>query len=413
MCNRPISRDGFTFACRSCDDCIATRRQSWVARAMMERATSPHSLCVTLTYSDDTQANRDAAQVFAYVDVRALVQRITAALRRIDPTHWVRFICAGEQGTRNNRCHWHIVLFSSYDLRKLGHITRSGKHIVNPDRMMSTGKRKRRLHWSLWADNGHPKGFVTFGAADQAGMHYVMSYCLKDQFTPEKARGTMRETKVEAFATGLFRMSKRPSIGEAWLVQKVEALATTLSVLPSLDLKVPGLSGFFHPSGSFRKKVLWHCSALNNLARFRRGDDAPQWGGLLQSLKDNPPDVELLNGKQEDPEDFIDPAALIVRKAAYRADEFRRRREVFLRPYRLFCQSCLGKADNRQYLPRDGWIQQESLDGVYWSYQSLDGSKRSLSGLALSAVCGDNTWCQDCGGSLGVIAVPREDHGAA
>lgn len=409
MCNKPNTKDGKTFACRTCDECIATRRASWVARAMMERATSPHAICVTLTYNDETQANRDAAQFFAYGDVRSLLQRITSALRRIDQSHWVRFICAGEQGSRFNRCHWHLVLFSSYDLRLLGEVTLNGKPVKDPEAMLTIGKRKRRLHWSLWAEHAQPKGFVTFGAAGVEAMHYTLSYCLKDQFTVEKSHGTMRANKIEAFATGLFRMSKRPPIGEAWLNLKIDRLAASGSVLPSLDLKVPGMSGYFHPSGLWREKMLHHMRRLNDLARETTGTDAPQWDGLLNSLINDATAQEILtDGEQENPEDFEDAASVIARKAAFRSGEASAHRKSLLSAYRLRCQDCLflpGSA--AELLPAGNWQNVRDQDSPFWQWASDDGKTRTLGRLSLETLgVGDLFFCEACGTSHDVLAVP-------
>ena len=252
MCTKPIERDGNTFACRNCDACIATRRHSWVCRAMMEKASWPHSICLTLSYDDTTQANRDAASMFQYLDVRLFLARVRSAVSEQSPSGRIRFLIAGEQGERNGRCHWHVILFSSVDLVSLGQKTgfKTGsvgvQNLTERSDVISVGKQKRRINWSLW---GH--GFVLFQEPDVGAMHYVLSYVLKDQFTPEKSVGSMRQTNVENFATGLFRMSKRPSIGEQWLYEKFSRLDDSGSVLPSLNMTVPGVSGFYHPSARY------------------------------------------------------------------------------------------------------------------------------------------------------------------
>lgn len=298
MCSRPIIKDGNTFACRTCDQCIATRRAGWIARAMAEKAEWPHTLCVALTYNNDTQENRDAAAMFNYGDVRAFLKRLLRASTYKKPGSRVRFICAGEQGDRYGRCHWHLILYSDLDLTQLGTVQLRGETITDRNDMFTVGKQKRRLDWSLWG-----KGFVTFQEPDQGGMAYVLSYCLKDQFTQQKSEGTMREAKSENFATGLFRMSKRPSIGESWLIRKLEGLEGSGSVLPSLQIKIPDMSGYWHPNGVFREKLLWGLVALNQRAVWSTGANAPQWAALLASCKDNPSDLEILNVTQKELDD--------------------------------------------------------------------------------------------------------------
>lgn len=300
MCSRPITQDGFTFACRSCNECISTRRRSWVARAMMEKATNPHCIILTLTYNEDTPENRDAARMFAYIDVREFMWRLRRAMSYRYPGAYLRFICAGEQGDEGSRCHWHIVIYSSHEIPlfgdfygfKRGH---RGKAALSwPDdkaHMLTVENDRKRLDWSIWG-----KGFVTLQEASEAGMSYVLSYVLKDQFTEEKSRDTMRYAKSDNFGTGLFRMSKFPAIGDVFLYRRLEQLCDTGQCLPSLNLKVPGMKGYYHPSGSFRKKMLWGLVALIKRVRWATGDDAPQWSTLLHSLSENPPDMEILNG---------------------------------------------------------------------------------------------------------------------
>lgn len=414
MCSDPQTKDGQTFACRRCNACIATRRRNWVARSMMETLCHPHGLVVALTYDEDTQENRDAARMFAYGDVRAFIQRITAALRRIDKRHYVRFVCAGEQGSRTDRVHWHLILWSSYDLRKLGTVSRFGKPISDLDAMLTVGKRKRRLHWSLWADaNKRPKGFLTFQELNEVSASYVLSYCLKDQFTVEKSEGSMREHKAENFATGLFRMSKRPAIGEQWLMRKMERIVANGAVLPSINLTVPGLSGYYQPAGLFRKKLLWALTAANTLTRNRTGSDAPQWDGLLASLTQFQPDLEVLRDEQEteqtdewqSPQLAAKAWAEIDAKHRWRSDEYRRSRAARLRGWSLLCGSCLDSPDHQRDLPQGGWSRPEGSPVIRWR----DGATGNLApyGYEIEKHFGSNNCCSKCAAEGDLHAIAR------
>jgi hypothetical protein len=323
MCSRPIEQDGFTFACRSCDECIATRRHGWVARAMMEMETAPETIVLTLTYNDETQENRDASRVFAYCDVSAFFKRVRSALnyQYPDESPWLRFLVAGEQGDRNNRCHWHCVVYSSHPLPLVGTFTGfkpgiDGKvELTWPDdskAMLTTGKgrHERRLDWDIWG-----KGFVTLQEASQAAMSYVLSYCLKDQFTEEKSRGTRRYMKSENFATGLFRMSKRPSIGERFLFQRLAEFAEMGQCPPSVSLKVPGFKGYYSPSGLMRERMLWGLVALKQRVLYTTGRNPPQWSSLLASCAEFENDLEvLLDVPKENPEEAESVEAEFARK---------------------------------------------------------------------------------------------------
>lgn len=409
MCTRPIEQDGKTFACRSCDECIATRRHGWVARAMAEKAMNSHALVVALTYSDETEIGRQGARMFCYADVRDFLKRCRSAARYLaEKEGWnvkpsIRFLCAGEQGDRNGRCHWHMVIFTNFDLTRLG--TVSGRYgvIERSEDMLTVGKRKRRLNWSLW-----PLGFVTFQEPDQGGMNYVLSYCLKDQFTGEKSLDTMREANAENFATGLFRMSKRPAIGEAWLYSKMAELDRKGAVLPRLELRVPGFHGYYVPSGSFREKTLWALVALNRRVVWATGAPAPQWPSLLASCRENEADLEILNGPQTDEEE--DPLEVEVeRRRSQAAGESARRDFARRCGAAVACDWCLGFLSEAALAQR-GLERFEDEAGV-WQYRSAPG-RASLAERRAERGSGINPDCRERGSKLARLTFPATGGGA-
>jgi hypothetical protein len=328
-------------------------------------------VCLTLTYSDETQEGRDGAAMFAYADVRAFLARLRrAAAYEAEKGKWnftpyVRFLCAGEQGDRNGRCHWHLILYTNFDLSRLGKFTLSGKLVAHRADMLTVGKRKRRLNWSLWE-----QGFMTLQEPDEAGMAYVLSYCMKDQFTSDKAQGTMREASAENFATGLFRMSKRPAIGEDWLMRKLESLLEKGSVLPSVQLKIPDMSGYWHPSGSFMEKLLWGLVALNKRIVWATGANAPQWPSLLASCAEIPSYMEILNGSFEEQNEEYS-SDLLERRARFHAGEQRTRETRRKCGSSVPCPSCLNSASAGD-LRREGFGRYERENGE-WGYFSLEG----------------------------------------
>lgn len=392
-------------ACRICDECIAARRAGWVARAMAEKTQWQHALCVSLTYDDKAPGGYDAARFFAYHDVRAFIQRVTAALRRIDKALFVRFICAGEQGSRNGRCHWHLILYSDHDLRTLGTVSLGGQVLKDPESMMTVGKKKRRLHWSLWAVNKYPLGFVTFGDADQAGASYVVSYCLKDQFTSEKSMGKGREAKSEAFATGLFRQSKRPAIGEKWLWQKLQGLDEISAGLPNTNLKVPGLSWYWYPSGSMREKLLWGLLAINQRSIWAGRGEVPQWSGLLEACKDNPSDLEILNVAQKDDEREIGEA--ISFKARWRAGEISNTQAARRKGVRTFCYVCLINWDERERQAKGVGSHLDAEERWFRFYDAETGDYAISDPHQIRTVYGE-ACCEACGATRFLRIFPKQ-----
>lgn len=405
MCSRPITTDGKTFACRSCDDCIANRRHNWVARAMMEKTLHPHCLVVAMTYDDSNEHNRDAAAMFQYADFRSFLHRLRAAVRRADPKGIVRFLCAGEQGDRYGRCHWHAIIYSSVDLCCLGTVERlkKGKRVTVTDRaeMLTIGSKKVRLNWSLW-----DHGYVTFQDPVQGSMTYVLSYCLKDQMTVQKSHETNRQSKAENFATGLFRMSKRPAIGEPWLWQKFEALEQKGSVLPSLNLKIQGFNGYYQPSGNFRQKVLWSLVALNQRIVWATGANAPQWPSLLSSLKDFPPDLEVLNGpSSEQLENFESFEQQLERTQREHAGFAARNHFAHTCGNALPCEGCLGALSD-DILETLGVERYQDERAIF--YRSKDGfdavekRQRQFTGHS-------NLYCQKRGSAISRNTFPASD----
>lgn len=402
MCTRPITQDEKTFSCRTCDECIATRRHGWVSRAMAEKACHSHAACVTLTYSDATQEGRDGARMFAYADVRLFLGRLREAARYEakragwNQAPYVRFLCAGEQGDRNGRCHWHLILYTNFDLSLLGKFRLSGKLVSHRRDMLTVGKRKRRLNWTLW-----PAGFMTLQEPDEAGMAYVLSYCLKDQFTAEKAKDTMREASSENFATGLFRMSKRPAIGEQWLYEKLETLLASGSVLPSVQLKIPEMSGYWHPTGPFMVRLLWGLVAVNNRILWTTGAPAPQWSSLLASCADIPPYMEILTGVPEKIED--DTAGDLERRARFDQGERKTRETRRKCGSGVPCFVCLNSASSSE-LRAHGFGRAEGQNGL-WRYFSLEGfphiDKRRKDGGR------EHPLCQSSGSKENRRAFPR------
>jgi hypothetical protein len=275
-----------------------------------------------------------------------------------------------------------------------------GKTLTSVEPMMSEGKRKRRLDWTLW---GH--GFVTFQTPDEGGMKYVLSYCLKDQFTGEKSKGTMREAGAENFATGLFRMSKRPAIGEAFLMRKMAALEASGSVLPALNISIPDFNGYWQPSGSFRKKLLWCLVALNRRIVWTTGGNAPQWSALLASCVDNETDLEILNGKpqEQDPISFDSEIQHRERQFA----DFKHRTETARKCGSVIpCQDCLHELD-RFDLHTLG-LQRFEGDEGNWVYHSIAGfapvderRKETLGRI--------NPYCQAKGTKGSRLVFPRSD----
>lgn len=179
MCLTPVRlKNGAQVACRSCAICRQNRLSDLVGRSLAEQAFSGETLSLTLTYAGDTTA----AVVPRYSDVQNLFKRLRSA------GFPVRYICAGEYGTKKGRLHWHIILFFK------------GKA---PDYQLNT----QRYMWSFW-----PHGFTFFQQPDYAGFRYVLKYALKQDGS---------EAAVKSIT-----MSKKPPLAYEFFMELADRLVT-------------------------------------------------------------------------------------------------------------------------------------------------------------------------------------------
>jgi len=276
---------------------------------MAEKTLHPYCYSLTLTYGNETEFQREGAQMFRYGDVADWLKN----LRRQISYHFgkenglIRFLAAGEQGSRNGRVHWHIILYTQVDLLKVGKFyglrNFEKVQLFKPAHIITgfDSDREIRLDWSLWKH-----GFTTVQIPDQSGMSYALSYALKDQFSVEKSRGHGRESNAEEFATGIFRPSKRPPIGWRFVEKWIAELAATGSVSPDLQIQVPEFKGYWTPRKTIRHMALVAMREINQDVVRRTGRNAPQWASLIETCINSPSNLEVLNygRKEKDPETF-------------------------------------------------------------------------------------------------------------
>ncbi len=322
MCSDLIHIDGQQFACRKCNECITARKNGWVARAMAEKAVTAETFSVTLTYNDATQESRDAAKTFEYRHVKNWIKNLRRQIEyTTGQTGLLRYLVAGERGSDKGRCHWHVILFCNADILTLGKMTHwpSGKLAADRAEIITTGKRKKRINWSLW-----PYGFVSFQEPDQWGMEYALAYALKDQFNIVSAAGTAREAHVSRTSAGMFRMSKKPPIGFPFLERKLNALDARGQLPVDLKIRVPDYKGYWYPTGAIREYMLDRLRISNELYKAQHGRNAPQWTSLTRSVEQNEKDWErLIHGTEAQEEEQVEDFEEWQRSILLRTKEIR------------------------------------------------------------------------------------------
>lgn len=198
MCRSPITLpNGQKVGCRICDRCKYNRVKDWIGRCIAESQTSVASYAVTLTYSPLCECGKCTfgpkdweytctceggpkgkvdkharTTILTYSDIQKYLKRLRVA------GYAVRYIVAGEYGSRKGRTHWHLILFFQ---NKVPDVTEFKPH----------------HHW----DNFWPHGHQVWDKADTLkAVRYVCKYITMDT--------TDKTAKVK------FNMSKVPAIGE-------------------------------------------------------------------------------------------------------------------------------------------------------------------------------------------------------
>jgi hypothetical protein len=153
--------------CRKCSRCLLNRLTDFCGRAYAESRLSSSFFALTLTYADSSAVN---SQVLVYRDIQLLFKRLRRA------GYSVRYIVAGEYGSKRGRAHWHCVLF--FD----------GEAPSFP--LLET----QCQTWEYW-----PHGFTFVQRPDYSGLMYVLKYAMKDDGSEHSTRRVM--------------MSKKPPLG--------------------------------------------------------------------------------------------------------------------------------------------------------------------------------------------------------
>lgn len=95
------------YPCGKCLACLNMNRFHWVKKLELEKQNSKNCYFITLTYSD--------ANLPYGLNVKHL-QNFIKYLRRLKPDFTFRYFACGEYGSRTHRPHYHMILFTDYDL---------------------------------------------------------------------------------------------------------------------------------------------------------------------------------------------------------------------------------------------------------------------------------------------------------
>lgn len=200
--------------CGKCIGCRLERSRQWALRLMHERESHETASFVTLTYSDEFLPTLpDGSPTLVLSHSQNFVKRLRSHLDERSGAK-IRFFCAGEYGEKNQRPHYHLIIFG---------------HNFGLDRIVAgENHRGETLYESptlteIWGQGKCIIGEVTFESCA-----YVARYCLK------KVNGVSAESHYNGRKPEYSTMSRRPGIGRGWLEKNFS------DVFPSDEVIVRG-----------------------------------------------------------------------------------------------------------------------------------------------------------------------------
>ena len=199
-----IHKRGFTFrlaegyrephAAVPCGQCLGCRLDwaaDWALRCEKEAKCWPHNSFVTLTYTDDELPI--GATTRSTVSKREF-QLFMKRLRKELDDQVIRFFASGEYGEKNDRAHYHALLFNCHF----------------PDRVRWRESRGHTLYRSPTLERLWPFGFSTIGEVNFQTANYVARYVVK------KLRGSLAQQQYADREPPFVLMSRNPGIGAEW-----------------------------------------------------------------------------------------------------------------------------------------------------------------------------------------------------
>lgn len=199
-----LRKRGFTFrlsegyrepyAAVPCGQCLGCRLDwaaDWSVRCEKEAKMWPHNCFITLTYNDDELPV--GATTRSTVSKREWV--LFMKRLRKEYGEGIRFFATGEYGDKNDRAHYHALLFNHHF----------------PDQLHWRVHHGHQLYRSPTLERLWPYGFSTIGNVTYQTANYVARYVVK------KLRGSIAAREYLDRDPPFCLMSRNPGIGASWL----------------------------------------------------------------------------------------------------------------------------------------------------------------------------------------------------
>lgn len=193
-----IERQLMRIPCGQCPGCRIDRSRDWAVRCMHESQMHPQNCFITLTYNNDMLPDDYSVHVRTF-------QLFMKRLRKQNHQKLIRVFYCGEYGDKDNRPHYHALLFN-HDFE---------------DKVFYKRVRGNNYYTSKALSEVWEYGFSTIGELSYASAGYVARYNMKKIFGDQAEKHytrihplTGRITHVEP---EFLRMSNRPGIGASWV----------------------------------------------------------------------------------------------------------------------------------------------------------------------------------------------------
>lgn len=187
-----------TVPCGQCIGCRLDKQRDWSARILHEGRLHPHTVFLTLTYSDESLPPGGTLCLRHW-------QLFMKRLRKHYAPHPYRFIANGEYGDRTQRPHYHAILYNHVSVdRKLWQRKDHGSHVYEAPTLTK-----------LWG-----MGLVTEQDFDPSFGDYIAQHCVK-RLSRERAAPLLQRVDPLTGETWqvepeFWVMSRRPGIGHGY-----------------------------------------------------------------------------------------------------------------------------------------------------------------------------------------------------